>query len=86
MFLLRRSCFSWLHAIYEVLEADADDRIVKLSPAVRAEVRACRRLLPLIWGDPHRLIAPLVLAHDAEGTNENDLGGWELRYARPPIC
>ena len=41
--------------------------------------------MSMVWGDTHRLIAPVVFAQDAEGVNEKDFGGWGLGVAFPPM-
>ena len=58
--------------------------MIRSSRAVRAELRVARLLLSLAWGDTHRLIAPIVLAQDAEGVNERDAGGWGIGFSCPP--
>ena len=85
VFLLRRPLFSILHAVSDILEAFGDGAVVRMSPAVRAELKCARRVLVLAWADTHRLIAPTVLAQDAEGSNATDHGGWGLGFALPDL-
>ena len=51
--LLRRCLLSVWHAVYDVLLSFSDGCVIKLSPAVRAELRCVKHVLPLIWGDAH---------------------------------
>ena len=71
--------YSILHAAYDVFQAFEDGTVVRLSAAVKAELKCARRLLILAWSDVHRLIAPIVLAQDAEGANATDSSGWGFR-------
>ena len=85
VFLLRRPLFSILHAVYIALQTHDDGVLIALTAGVRAELKCCRRLLVMVWADCHRLVAPIVFAQDAEGCNAEDLGGWGLGFAVPPV-
>ena len=66
------------------LETYADGSVVKMSRAVRQELRAVRRILPLFYADTYRCVSPVVFAQDAEGESNHGLGGWGIGYAFPP--
>jgi len=83
--LLRRCLFSILHAVYDVLESYNDGEVFVIFPAVRAEIRAFRRLLPLAYADCHRLVAPVTFAQDAEGASFDRCGGFGIGCAVPGI-
>lgn len=51
---------------------------------MRSELQGARRLLVFAYADLHRTICPIVLAQDAQGSNNQHLGGWGLGWARLP--
>ena len=83
--LLRRPLFSIFHAVYDVLQCYEDNCYVLLSRAVKEELLAFKRLLPLAYADTYRTVSPIVVASDAEGESNAGKGGWGLGYSQPPL-
>ena len=81
--LLRRSMLSILYTVFDIFRNYEDMQVIKISSALRGELMTVRRILPLVYGDTGRLVSPVVLAQDAEGGGENDLGGWGCGCAVP---
>ena len=54
-----------------------------MSVAVKSELKAARKLLPLAYGDVGRKVLPIVVAQDAEGESNRGLGGWGLGIGFP---
>ena len=83
--LLRRSFISIFHAVVDLLNSSDDDALrVCCSPAVRAELRAARGVLILLYADVCRKVLPLVLAQDASGGDAggHGAGAWASRFRR----
>jgi len=88
--LLWRPAFSVISVTFRFLEAYPRCRRT-LPEAVRAELRAMRDLLPFIFVDLTRPVAPVVLAQDAAGAEAGvapqrglKFGAWCIAMAAPP--
>ena len=74
---------SVLFVTHKMLQYYGHGEVVPLSDHVRREFVAARRLLPMCYGDLHRLILPFVCAQDAEGINGINFGGFGIGCAQP---
>ena len=84
--LLRRCLLSILQRTFVEVARAPDDGWLRLSPALKRELRAVRDLLPLVEADLSRKVLPFTMAQDAEGASVTDafqLGGWGLGMAVP---
>ena len=85
VFLQHRSCLSILFRVFKVTEQYSPKTKIPVD-WVRQELQHALHLLPLVYADLHRLILPLMMAQDAEGSSGPDAvghGGWGLGVSFP---
>ena len=75
--LLRRELLSVPHAVFRFIER-AGDHTWKLWGSVRRELRWMGALLVLAFADTRRPWLDTVTATDAEGVNQQDIGGADV--------